>query len=107
MSTSSIQFLASLIGTTLISMVFAYCIGMFQERRKWHERWHKKETSVDPLKPRCTCGHWFNMHKDCGQCQQNVLTGYMEEVSARCPCTHYLGPDPELTGLWRKPITKE
>lgn len=53
---------------------------------------------MDPmLQPRCTCRHWFNEHqRPGGRCHHKG-----------CRCQHYLGPEPEMSGLWSAPQSVE
>lgn len=46
----------------------------------------------DELLPRCLCNHGFTFHHN---------RGY---DCAQCNCTHYMGPDPTITGLWSVPL---
>lgn len=57
------------------------------------------------LRPMCTCTHWFNMHEDnggpCVVQEKEYFDGKQKWID--CPCMHYLGPDPQLTGMWSVP----
>jgi hypothetical protein len=66
-----------------------------------------------PLELRCQCGHLFTSHRP-GHCREAIRREHYDRDGDRsgwqwrdCTCSGYLGPDPEMLGLWRPVEEKE